>query len=301
MAKTQLRWALNAGPLVGMSPSQFTQLVEQQIQLVGPHVDSLWFVDHLQFGDSPLLEGWTALTYLATQYPQFHVGHMVLCQSFRNPALLAKMAATLQYLSDGRFTLGIGAGWHEEEYRAYGYEFPSARTRVDQLEETLQIVRALWNDKQVTYQGRYFSVNSARCEPRPDPAPPILIGGKGTRMLHLVARYADEWNAAWLGPEEYRQKVGVLEQECRAVGRDPAQVRRSWFGRCVCVPSKKEASTLEGSGLLGTPKQIVEQLQTYIELGIHRFMLGSRSLSDMTTVELLAKEVLPQVKSLGTG
>jgi alkanesulfonate monooxygenase SsuD/methylene tetrahydromethanopterin reductase-like flavin-dependent oxidoreductase (luciferase family) len=301
MAQIQFGWALNADPLEGMAPSQFTQVVQQQIQLVGPHVDSLWFVDHLQFGDSPLLEGWTALTYLATQYPQFHVGHMVLCQSFRNPALLAKMAATLQYLSDGRFTLGIGAGWHEEEYRAYGYEFPSARTRVDQLEETLQIVRALWNDKQVTYQGRYFSVNTARCEPRPDPAPPILIGGKGARMLHLVARYADEWNAAWLGPEEYRQKVGVLEQECRAVGRDPAQVHRSWFGRCVCVPSKKEASRLEGSGLLGTPEQLVEQLQAYSELGIHYFMLGSRSLSDRTTVELLAKEVLPKVKSLGTG
>ena len=299
MAQVQFGWALNADPLKGMTPSQFTQAVQQQIQLVGGYVDSLWFVDHVQFGDSPLLEGWTALTYLAAQYPQFHVGHMVLCQSFRNPALLAKMAATLQYLSDGRFTLGIGAGWHEEEYRAYGYEFPSARTRVDQLEETLQIVRALWSEKQVTYQGKYFSVNTAHCEPKPDPVPPILIGGTGTRMLHLVARYADEWNAGWLGPEEYGQKVSVLEQECREVGRDPAQVQRSWFGRCVCVPSKEEAGTLEGSGLLGTPEQIVEQLQAYVELGIHRFMLGSRSLSDMTTVELLAKEVLPKVMRTG--
>jgi alkanesulfonate monooxygenase SsuD/methylene tetrahydromethanopterin reductase-like flavin-dependent oxidoreductase (luciferase family) len=293
MAQIQFGWALNATPPEGMASSQYTQGVQQQIQLVGAYIDSLWFVDHVQFGDSPLLEGWTALTYLAARYPQLHVGHMVLCQSFRNPALLAKMAATLQYLSDGRFTLGIGAGWHEEEYRAYGYDFPSARTRVDQLEETLQIVRALWSDMQVTYQGRYFSVNAAYCEPRPDPVPPILIGGTGTRMLHLVARYADEWNAGWIGPAEYRQKVSVLEQQCREVGRDPAQVHRSWFGRCVCVPSKEEASQLEGNGLLGTPEQIVEQLQAYIELGIHRFMLGSRSLSDTTTVELLAKEVLP--------
>ena len=296
MAQVQFGWALNADPLEGMAPSQFTQAVQQQIQLVGAHIDSLWFVDHVQFGDSPILEGWTALTYLAAQYPQFHVGHMVICQSFRNPALLAKMAATLQYLSEGRFTLGIGAGWHEEEYRAYGYEFPSAQTRVDQLEETLQLVRALWIEKQVTYQGRYFSVKAAHCEPRPDPVPPILIGGKGTRMLRLVARYADEWNAGWLGPEEYRQKLSILEQQCREVGCDPAQIRRSWFGRCVCVPSNKEASTLEGSGLLGTPDQIVEQLQAYVELGVHRFMLGSRSLSDTTTVELLAKEVLPNVK-----
>ncbi|HLI68523.1 MAG TPA: LLM class flavin-dependent oxidoreductase [Ktedonobacteraceae bacterium] len=297
MAPIQFGWALNASPVEGMTPSQFTQAVQQQIQRVEAYIDSLWFVDHVQFGDSPLLEGWTALTYLAAQYPQFHIGHMVLCQSFRNPALLAKMAATLQYLSNGRFIFGIGAGWHEEEYRAYGYEFPSARTRVEQLEETLQIVKALWSERQVTYRGRYFSVNAAFCEPKPDPVPPILVGGKRTRMLQLTARYADGWNAAWLSPEEYKQGAGILEQECRKIGRDPAQIQRSWFGRCVCVSSREEARALEGSGLLGTPEQIVEQLQTYIDLGIRSFMLGSRNLSDTTTVELLAREVLPQVKS----
>lgn len=296
MAPIQFGWALNATPGEGMTPSQYTHAVQQQIQLVEAHIDSLWFVDHVQFGDSPLLEGWTALTYLAAQYPQFHMGHMVLCQSFRNPALLAKMAATLQYLSNGRFTLSIGAGWHEEEYRAYGYEFPLAGTRVEQLEEAIQIIKALWNEKQVTYQGRYFSVNAAYCEPKPDPVPPIIIGGSGTRMLNLVARYADGWNAAWMSPEEYRRRSDILERACHKVGRDPAQIHRSWFGRCVCVATEKEASTLEGSGLLGTPEQIVEKLQAYRELGIHSFMLGGRSLSDTTTVELLAKEVLPQVK-----
>jgi alkanesulfonate monooxygenase SsuD/methylene tetrahydromethanopterin reductase-like flavin-dependent oxidoreductase (luciferase family) len=297
MASVQFGWALNAETTQGMAPPHYTQLVQRQLELVGPHVDSLWFVDHVQFGDSPLLEGWTALTFLCAQYPQFHVGHMVLCQSFRNPALLAKMAATLQFLSNGRFTFSIGAGWHEEEYLAYGYEFPPAGARVDQLAETLEIVKALWTEKRVTYQGRYFSVNAAYCEPRPDPVPPILIGGKGARMLNLVARYADGWNAAWIGPEEYRQRDDVLKQECGKVGRDPAEIQRSWFGRCVCVASKKEAVTLEGRGLLGTPEQIVEKLQAYVELGIHYFMLGSKSLSDMTTVELLAKEVLPNIKS----
>jgi alkanesulfonate monooxygenase SsuD/methylene tetrahydromethanopterin reductase-like flavin-dependent oxidoreductase (luciferase family) len=295
MAQIKFGWALNGGPTEGMSPSQYTRSVQQQIQMVGAHVDSLWFVDHVQFDAEPLLEGWTALTYLAAEYPQFHMGHIVLCQSFRNPALLAKMAATLQYLSNGRFTLSIGAGWHEEEYRAYGYEYPSAGARVEQLEETLQILRALWTEEQVTFQGRHFSVTAAHCEPRPDPVPPILIGGKGTRMLHLVARYADGWNAAWLPTEEYRQRLGVFEQECQKVGRNPAEVQRSWFGRCVCVASKQEAGALEGRGLLGTPEQIIQQLQAYVELGIDRFMLGSRSLADTTTVELLATEVLPNV------
>jgi alkanesulfonate monooxygenase SsuD/methylene tetrahydromethanopterin reductase-like flavin-dependent oxidoreductase (luciferase family) len=297
MVSIRFGWALNASPIEGMAPSQFTESVQRQIQLVAPYIDSLWFVDHLQFGESPLLEGWTALTYLAAQYPQFRMGHMVLCQSFRNPALLAKMAATLQYLSHGRFTMSIGAGWHEEEYRAYGFPFPPAGARVDQLEETLQIIRALWTEQQVTYQGRYFSVNAAYCEPRPDPVPPVLIGGTRTRMLQLVARYADGWNAAWISPEEYRERLGALQQECSAIDRDPAEIQRSWFGRCVCVASQEEAEKLEGSGLLGTPEQIVEQLQAYVELGIDSFMLGSRNLSETTTVELLATEVLPKMRT----
>src|SRR5215472_10422150 len=169
MAQIRFGWALNGGPEEGMAPSQYMRSVQQQIQLVEAQVDSLWFVDHVQFANDPFLEGWTALTYLAAVYPQFHVGHMVLCQSFRNPALLAKMAATLQYLSNGRFTLSIGAGWHEEEYRAYGYTYPSAGARVEQLEEALQIVRAMWTEEQATFQGQYFSITAAHCEPRPDP------------------------------------------------------------------------------------------------------------------------------------
>jgi alkanesulfonate monooxygenase SsuD/methylene tetrahydromethanopterin reductase-like flavin-dependent oxidoreductase (luciferase family) len=296
MAHIQFGWVLNPGPVEGMSPQQFREVVQQQIELIDGHFDSLWFVDHVQFGSNAILEGWTALTYFAAQYPQFSLGHMVLCQSFRNPALLAKMAATLQYLSGGRFSLGIGAGWHEEEYRSYGYAFPPARARTEQLAETLQIVKALWGEKQVSFQGRHYSVNAAYCEPKPSPIPPIIIGGQGSRMLQLVAQYADGWNAAWLSAEEYRPKVDIFEQECRKVGRDPAQVRRSWFGRCVCVTSKEQASKLEGNGLLGTPEQIAEQLQTYINLGIDSFMLGSRNLPDMTTIELLVKEVLPRVK-----
>ncbi|MBV9709389.1 MAG: LLM class flavin-dependent oxidoreductase [Ktedonobacteraceae bacterium] len=296
MAQIQFGWVLNPGPVEGMSARQFKDAVQQQIELIDGSFDSLWFVDHLQFGNTPVLEGWTALTYFASQYPQFQIGHMVLCQSFRNPALLAKMASTLQHLSEGRFILGIGAGWHEEEYRSYGYNFPSPRERIEQLEETLQIVKALWSEGQVTFQGRHYSVNDAYCEPKPHPVPPILIGGKGTRLLRLVARYAEEWNAAWLSADEYRQRLSVFEQECRSVGRNPEQVRRSWFGRCICVTSPEEAATLSGMGLLGTPEQIAARLQAYIDLGINTFMLGSQNLLDMRTVELLVKEVLPRVK-----
>lgn len=296
MAEVQFGWVLNVGPQAGMPSRQFHEICQRQIELVGEQIDSLWFVDHVQFGDSPVLEGWTALTYFAAQYPQFQVGHMVLCQSFRNPALLAKMTATLQYLSQGRFLLGIGAGWHEEEYRAYNYAFPGARARTEQLEETLRIVRALWTEEQVTFQGQHYAVNAAYCEPKPDPLPPIVIGGQGSRMLRLVARYADGWNCAWLKPEEYQQKMQVFEEVCQQEGRDPTRVRRSWFGRCICVASREEAATLSGPGLLGTPEQIVEQIQAYVDLGIDSFMLGARNITDLTTVELLAREVLPSFK-----
>jgi alkanesulfonate monooxygenase SsuD/methylene tetrahydromethanopterin reductase-like flavin-dependent oxidoreductase (luciferase family) len=296
MTGIQFGWVFNGGPKEGMPSQQYIEISQRQVELMREQIDSLWFVDHVQFGDSPVLEGWTALTYLAALYPQFQVGHMVLCQSFRNPALLAKMAATLQYMSQGRFVLGIGAGWHEEEYRAYNYEFPTARARTEQLEETLQIVKALWTEKQVTFEGQHFAVNDAYCEPKPDPLPPIIIGGHGNRMLRLVARYADGWNIAWSKPEKYQEKLQIFGQACQQEGRDARQVQRSWFGRCVCVTTDEEAANLKGQGLLGTPKQIVEQIQAYVDLGIDYFMLGSRDVTDLTTVDLLAREVFPRFK-----
>jgi alkanesulfonate monooxygenase SsuD/methylene tetrahydromethanopterin reductase-like flavin-dependent oxidoreductase (luciferase family) len=296
MTEIQFGWVLNGGPKAGMPSQHYNEICRKQVELVRERIDSIWFVDHVQFGDSPVLEGWTGLTYFAAQYPQFQVGHMVLCQSFRNPALLAKMAATLQYLSQGRFVLGIGAGWHEEEYRAYNYAFPTPRARTEQLEETLQIVKALWTEKQVTFHGQYHAVNAAYCEPKPGPLPPIIVGGHGPRMLRLVARYADGWNIAWTKPEKYQEKLKTFEQACQQEGRDAAQVRRSWFGRCICVKSGEEAAKLSGLGLLGTPEQIIEQIQAYVDLGIDYFMLGSRDVGDLTPVELLAHEVFPYFK-----
>lgn len=296
MSEIQFGWVLNGSPKAGMPSQIYNEICRKQIEQVREQIDSLWYVDHVQFGESPVLEGWTGLTYFAALYPQYQVGHMVLCQSFRNPALLAKMAASLQYLSQGRFILGIGAGWHEEEYRAYNYAYPSAGARTEQLEETLQIVKAMWTEKQISFQGKYYAVNEAYCEPKPDPVPPIIIGGQGNRMLQLVARYADGWNIAWMKPDEYRQKLQTFEQACQQAGRDPTQVRRSWFGRCICVATAREAETLSGPGLLGTPDQLIEQIQAYTELGIDYFMLGAREVSDLTTVELMAREVLPHFK-----
>lgn len=125
--------------------------LNRALDLIAGHFDSAWMVDHLQFGDIDVLEGFTALTYLCALHPRLRFGNAVLCQSFRNPALLAKMVATLQFMSGGRFILGLGAGWHEEEYKAYGYEFPSGLERVEQLEEAVQIIRRMWSQETATF------------------------------------------------------------------------------------------------------------------------------------------------------
>jgi alkanesulfonate monooxygenase SsuD/methylene tetrahydromethanopterin reductase-like flavin-dependent oxidoreductase (luciferase family) len=260
---------------------------------------SAWFIDHLQFQDSDVLEGWTALTYLAALHPELQWGHAVLCQSFRNPALLAKMAATLQFLSGGRFILGIGAGWHEAEYRAYGYQFPAARTRVEELDEALQIIRALWTQEGATFEGKHYQVREAWCEPKPDPVPPIMVGAFKPKMLRLAARHADWWNVSSTGIATYRTYVQEFERACAEVGRDPATVRRSWCGGCACAPTVQEVAKLAnerlqpGEDFVGTPQQILEQMQPFVELGVDYFILDCSGFPNLTTAAMLVHEVLP--------
>jgi len=299
MSHIQFGLSLPAGARKGMSHEMYLANVRKALEFVTGHFDSAWFVDHLQYEDNQMLEGWTALTYLAALHPQLMYGHAVLAQSFRNPALLAKMAATLQYLSGGRFILGIGAGWKEDEYRAYGYDFPSAGTRVEELEETLQIIKALWRDKQATVEGKHYSVVKAWCEPKPEPIPTIMIGGWKPRMLRLIARHADWWNVSWTGIAEYRRQVEECERACEEVRRDPASLRRTWFGGCVCAPTEDGVKALNKIGIsadnafVGTPAQLIEQMQPFVDLGVDYFMLGWGGFPDLTTLEMLVNEVLP--------
>ncbi|MBA2288620.1 MAG: LLM class flavin-dependent oxidoreductase [Ktedonobacteraceae bacterium] len=299
MNRIQFGWALPSGPKSGMQSATYLANLRQGFELVQGHADSIWFVDHVQFDDSALLEGWTAITYLAALYPQFMYGHAVLCQSFRNPALLAKMAATLQFLSGGRFILGIGAGWKEDEYTAYGYDFPSAGTRVEELDETLQIIKALWRDERATVQGKHYRVENAWCEPKPDPLPTIMVGGAKPRMLRLVARHSDWWNVSWTAIDTYREQVPECEKACAEVGRDPATLRRTWFGGCFCAPTQaavddfKQKLTQPWTGFLGTPEQVIEQMRAFTDLGVDYFMLSAIGFPKPTTLELLVNEVFP--------
>src|SRR6266702_3227367 len=150
-----------------------------QVAATSPGFTTLWMEDHLQWEEGPALESFSTLCYLAAQHPNFKVGTLVLNQAYRNPALLAKMAANLQFLSAGRFILGIGAGWKEDEYRAYGYPFPNARARVEQLEEAAQVIRAMWTSRPANFTGKYYTISDAWCIPQPSPPIPLVIGGGG--------------------------------------------------------------------------------------------------------------------------
>jgi alkanesulfonate monooxygenase SsuD/methylene tetrahydromethanopterin reductase-like flavin-dependent oxidoreductase (luciferase family) len=294
-------------PEVALDPSRrhrYMEDVNRLLASVKSHYDSAWFIDHLA-GD--VLEGWTALTYLSALHPELRWGHTVLCQSFRNPALVAKMGATLHYMSGGRFVLGIGAGGQEAEYLAYGYGFPRGSTRVAQLDEALQIIKAMWTQERATFEGRYYRVKDACCEPKPDPMPTIMVGAFRPKMLRLTARHADWWNVSSTGLEDYRRYLQEFHRACDEVGRDPATVRQVWSGGCVCAPTEAEVAELAagrrlqkgeaaayqaGEDFVGTPAQIIEQMQPFVELGVDYFMLDCGGFPRLTTHDMLMTKVL---------
>ena len=152
---------------------------------------SAWVSDHLMSDDQPMLEGWTTLAYLAAEFPGYTYGNTVLSQSYRNPALLAKMAATLHYLTEGRLILGIGAGWQADEYLAYDYPYPSAGTRIEQLSEAIDVLRAMWTQSPANFEGQHYNVRNAYCEPRPATLIQILVGGRRPKFMRVAAAKAD--------------------------------------------------------------------------------------------------------------
>lgn len=279
----------------------FLDRLRAALEVVKGHFTSAWLADHLQFDTRPLLEGWTMLTYLAACCPDLDYGHLVLCQLFRNPALLAKMAATFQYMSQGHFILGLGAGWAEEEAQAYHLPFPPAGQRVSELEEQLQIIKALWREDDVTFEGKYHQVTHAHCLPHPEPVPPILVAAHQPRMMRLAARHADWWNTSIDSLEKAKTMSAALDTACEMVGRDPKTLRRTAMISCYCAPNEQKLQELMAThkspfrpGFVGTPAQISEQLQPIVETGFDTFFISCGGMpADFTTLEMLSHEVLP--------
>jgi alkanesulfonate monooxygenase SsuD/methylene tetrahydromethanopterin reductase-like flavin-dependent oxidoreductase (luciferase family) len=293
---------LLAGPPKGQINKWMDDLDASLPQLAGTF-ESLWMTDHFFWDDNPTYEAWTVMAYMVARWPQFKIGPMVLGQSYRNPALLAKMAATLQTLSGGRFIMGIGAGWKEDEYRAYDYPYPRPGIRIEQLEDTLEIFKRMWTEPgPVTYEGKHYKVVNAWCEPRPDPVPPIIVGGGGEKTMMLAARYADGWNLSDAPIERYSDRISVLKRHCETIGRDFSSIELSWFGRLAVAKTEDEALALSNgrwnktNAFVGTPQQAVDLMRPFVDAGVNYFMLEVLGLPDPTTIEMVLQDVLPRVR-----
>jgi alkanesulfonate monooxygenase SsuD/methylene tetrahydromethanopterin reductase-like flavin-dependent oxidoreductase (luciferase family) len=267
--------------------------------------DSLWFPDHVQYGRHKVAEGWTLLAYALARYPDKLAGHEVLCNSFRNPAHLAKMVATAQALSGGRVILGIGAGWNQEEYLAYGWPFPPARVRIAQLGEAIELIRAMWTGAPAAYRGEHYQINGAYCEPGPEPVPPVMVGGSGEKyLLRIVAQHANWWNYTYRGRAAYAHKQEVLKQHCREVGRDYDAIRHVIrVGILIAetereieqVKARPDTRPLDDIQLIGTPDQVTETLHDIVRQGAHRLTVNFADVPRPDGTRLFAATVLPRL------
>jgi alkanesulfonate monooxygenase SsuD/methylene tetrahydromethanopterin reductase-like flavin-dependent oxidoreductase (luciferase family) len=256
-----------------------------------PHFDSIWIADHFYgFDDDKregFLEGWTTLTWLAAKFPDVKLCHHVLGHGYRNPALTAKMASTLQVLSDGRFMLGIGGGWRQSEYDSYGYEFPPTAVRLRQLEEVVQICRLMWTEPHPTFSGTYFQIDDAAATPRPDVIPPICIGSAGEQIgLPIVGRQADIWNIFFPGDEDWKRKRAIVDAAAESVGRDPSRIES-----CVTI-----AGDLPDSD--AASEQWVERLGHLIALGVTHLVLDFGHPLDVEPALRFAEQVIRPLKAV---
>lgn len=253
--------------------------------------DSIWLADHLLYRDPGepthgIWECWTMLSALAEATHRVEIGTLVLCNAFRHPAILAKMAATADEVSQGRLILGIGAGWNEPEYQAFGLPFDH---RVDRLDEALRILVPLLRDGHADFTGRYYQVRDCDIEPRgPRPAgPPLLVGGEGPRLHELAARYADLWNTGWIGqPESLAEPISKIEAACNAVGRDPATLGFTAFVGLWFPEFRPEKPASLDQPLTGTAQEIAAALHGYAERGVQHAMFQCIPYTEQTVRRL---------------
>jgi F420-dependent oxidoreductase-like protein len=277
--------------------------------------DSLWVYDHFHNVPRPaheaVFECWTTIAAISQRTSRIRLGQMVGCASYRNPGLLAKITSTVDVISGGRLDWGVGAGWYENEYTAYGYDFPAPKVRIGMLRETVEIVRSLWTEPETSYDGRYFQLRGAQCDPKPvqQPHPPILIGGGGEQLtLRVVARLADRANFGGK-PEEWAHKREVLKGHCKDVGRDEDEIEKTWSPEVFVRETEQEieaagsrsfwgepAESWRAGNLVGTPEQVAEKVQQYVDLGCTSFMPWCSDYPDDTTLRLFAEQVIPQLR-----
>lgn len=278
--------------------------------------DSIWLYDHFhtvpRIELASVFECWTTLSALAMETKKIGLGQIVTCNSYRKPALLAKMASVLDVISGGRLLFGIGAGWYEHEYHGYGFEFPKPSIRIGMLDEAVQITKKMWTEEKVDFNGKYYNMKNAINYPKPlqKPHPPILIGGGGEKLtLRTVAKYADIYNWWSHGTvEDFKIKLDVLKRHCEEIGRDYGEIEKSYSTDVIIGESEKEVQSLvkelirdgwtsQGElkeKLVGTPEQCIEQLKRFVKIGTTYFIFYFAHALETRSYELFAKEVIPE-------
>ena len=281
-------------PVIGNQWSDHKPIVVFQEKHILPtalqYFDSLWIADHFYGMDAktdPFMEAWTTMTWLAAKFPRVMLCHHVLGQGYRNPALTAKMAATLQVLSENRFILGIGAGWREEEYRAYGYEFPRPAVRFQELEELIHICRLMWTQDLPSFEGKHFSITEAAAPPLPEVVPPVCIGAYGEQIgLPMAGRLADMWNCPIFGDEErWTKKRDIVWRAAEAAGRNLADVELSVTVERALPTTDDESATLR------------EDLEHMASLGVRHFVMDFGHPQSTEPVMRFVEQVLQPMKA----
>lgn len=298
-------------------PGESTYAVTERIALEAEALgfDSFWLMDHfLQLPfvgreDDAILESWTTLAALAAATTRIRLGVLVTGNAYRNPAMLAKMGATVDVISGGRLFMGMGAAYYQREFEAYGFPFSSPGQRLRRLEEAVQILDLMWTQEAPSFEGRYYSIDRAHCVPRPvqTPRPPILIGGGGEQLtLRIVARHANACNLFGDAPQ-IRHKLDVLQRHCLEAGRDYDQITRSHL--CVVIIGENEAEVqrkvelyrpnlftnerVRAGTVFGTPAQCVEGLRRRVEAGIDYSIVSFPDAHHLEPMRLFAREVMP--------
>ncbi len=255
----------------------------QEVDSLG--FDTAWVFDHFLpiFSDptGPCLEGWTALAALAMATKNVRLGVMVTGNTYRQPAVLAKMATTVDIISGGRLILGVGAGWYELEHREYGMPFPLVAERLARLDETLVVIKKLWTEERATFTGRYYQLNEAVFNPKPvqRPHPPILVGASGEQVaLGIVAHHAQMWNSFGT-PDVFRHKITRLAEHCQRIDRDPATIEKSVL--------------LSPLFPLSEARQRIEE---YVAVGVTHLIFSVSASADRQLLRRFAQEIMPALR-----
>jgi F420-dependent oxidoreductase-like protein len=280
--------------------------------------DSAWLYDHFApiYGsiDGPCLEGWTTLAALATQTSRMRIGLLVTGNTYRNPALVAKMATTVDQVSNGRVVLAIGAGWFEDEHKAYGFAYGTPHERAKRLEESLQVISKLWTEDHPTFHGKYYTLEHAPFAPKnvQTPHPPIVVGGQGEQwIVPLVGRWADGWNALPdVDPDGIRERRKIIADECAKRGRSPCPTYVSVMLPLVAITKIPLAGPVVRLGaravvrkgvadaiLADSPDAIAERLRAYADAGVNEVILNLRPPFDRDLMRRFATEVMPRFRA----